>query len=109
MPIPNPIPDAREVDLVEALVTVNDAAHAEMFLERCIPGSTWRLTIRTALVSARVLARTPLGTFDERVCTCLRLRLDLPVPVEQGLRFRLSIPDNEELSATGVVRPWEST
>lgn len=100
-------PDAREVDRVEALVTVNDARQVEAFLTRCVVGSTWRAKIRTALVTAHVLARTPLGTFDEHVCTCLRLGLDLPVPVEPGLRFQIFDADDAAVSATGVVRPWE--
>lgn len=99
-------PDAREVDRVEALVTVNDAGKVDEFLDRCTVGSSWRAHIRTAQVSARVLARSPLGTFDERVCTCLRLGLDLPVPVEPGLRFQLLASGDEELSATCLVRPW---
>jgi hypothetical protein len=101
-------PDAREVDRVEALITVNDSARVDNFLDRCSLGSTWRVKIRTAQVTAHVLARTPLGTFDERVCTCLRLGLDLPVPVEPGLRFHIEASDDPTLSATGVVRPWDT-
>jgi hypothetical protein len=101
-------PDAREVDRVEALVTVNDSSRVDAFLERCSVGSTWRAKIRTAWVTAHVLARSPLGTFDERTCTCLRLGLDLPVPVEPGLRFQVLAPDDESLSATGLVRPWDA-
>src|SRR5262249_2102696 len=101
-------PDAREVDCVDAVVTVNDSGLIDAFLERCLVGSTWRAKIRTAWVTAHVLNRTPLGTFDERICTCLRLGLDLPVPVEPGLRFQVVSPDNPALSATGVVRPWEN-
>jgi hypothetical protein len=99
-------PDAREVDQVNALVTVDDPATSSTFLARCVPGSTWTAHIRTAAVSATVLARNPLGTFDERDCTCLRLRLALPVPIEPGLRFRIVADDTSALTATGVVRPW---
>jgi hypothetical protein len=106
MPAPRPLPEAREVDRVEALMTVDDAATAETFLDRCVPGSTWTARIRTATVGATVLARSPLGSFDERVCTCVRLRLALPVPVEPGLRFRIVADDATALGATGVVRPW---
>src|SRR4051794_39265272 len=106
MPAARPQPDAREVDRVEALMTVDDSSTVETFLARCVPGSTWTAHIRTATVAATVLARSPLGTFDERVCTCLRLRLALPVPVEPGLRFRIVADDASALAATGVVRPW---
>lgn len=101
-------PDAREVDRFEALVTVPDATRVDEFLERCVVGSTWRARIRTAEVSAHVAARSPLGTFDERICTCIRLNLELPVPVEPGLRFQIASGGDPSLSATGVVRPWES-
>jgi hypothetical protein len=107
MPARRPQPDAREVDRVEALFAVDDRARAGDFLTRCVPGSTWTAHIRTAAVVATVLARNPLGTFDERDCVCLRLRLALPVPVEPGLRFRIVAEDGSDLAATGVVRPWE--
>lgn len=105
-PATRPDPDAREVDHVEALVTVPDASRVDEFLERCVVGSTWRARIRTAEVSAHVVSRTPLGTFDERVCTCVGLSLELPVPVEPGLRFQLASGSDPGLTATGVVRPW---
>jgi hypothetical protein len=109
MPIssPRPQPDAREVDRLEALIAVDDRDTVDAFLDRCVPGSTWTVQIRTAAVTATVLARDPLGTFDERDCTCVRLRLSLPVPVEPGLRFRIVADDASALSATGVVRPWQ--
>jgi hypothetical protein len=107
MPASRPVPDAREVDRVEALMTVEDAATVGPFLTRCVPGSTWTAHIRTAAIAATVLRRHPLGNFDERVCTCVRLRLDRPVPVEPGLRFRIVADDASALTATGVVRPWE--
>ena len=99
-------PDAREVDRIEALVTADDSDRAAELLYRCVVGSTWIAFIRTAEVAATVVARSPLGTFDERVCTCLSLRLDLPVPVEPGLRFRIVADDGTRLGASGVVRPW---
>jgi hypothetical protein len=102
-----PIPDAREVDRLDALVTVVDPDAVELFLSRCFPGSSWTARIRTAEVSATVLSREPLGTFDERICTCLRLRLSRIVPVEPGLRFQL-LSDEPVVTATGVVRPWGS-
>ena len=101
-----PQPDAREVDRVEALITADDSDLADELLSRCVPGSTWTALIRTAEVTATVVARNPLGTFDERVCTCLSLRLALPVPVEPGLRFRIVADDGTDLAASGVVRPW---
>lgn len=100
-------PDAREVVRVEALVTPDDARRAEAFLTRCTFGSKWRVRIRTAEVAATLLARNPLGTFDEHVCTCVRLHLDRPVPVEPGLRFAIAAEDDPTLTVTGVVRPWE--
>ncbi len=106
MPPTRRMPEAREVDRVEALVTVPDEARVDEFLERCVVGSTWRARIRTAEVSAHVVARSPLGTFDERVCTCVTLNLELPVPVEPGLRFQLASGSDPTLRATGVVRPW---
>jgi hypothetical protein len=107
MPARRPQPDAREVDRVEALFAVDDPSTVDVFLTRCVPGSTWTAHIRTAAVAATVLARNPLGSFDERDCLCLRLRLALPVPVEPGLRFRIVADDASDLSATGVVRPWD--
>ena len=89
MPDPRPWPEAREVDRIEALVTVNDPARADEFLDRSVPGSEWTLRIRTAEVSATLISRAPLGTFDERVCTCLSLWLKRPVPVEPRLRFQI--------------------
>ncbi len=109
MPQPHPMPDSREVDRIDALMTVVDPSQVDAFLDRCVPGSTWKAHIRTAEVSAKVLTRTPLGTFDERVCTCLRLRLALPVPVEPGLRFKIVADDASGLGASGVVRPWNDT
>ncbi len=99
-------PDAREVVKVEALATVDDAERAEEFLTHCVPFSTWQVQIRTAEVTAVVRKRVPLGTFDERVCTCVTLRLDRPVPVEPGLRIRMSLEDDPTLTASAVVRPW---
>lgn len=106
MPPARGIPEAREVDRVEALIAVDDSRKVTDFLARCVPGSTWTARIRTAAVTATVLARNPLGTFSERDCLCVRLRLALPVPVEPGLRFRLSADDSSDLTATAVVRPW---
>ena len=105
---PKPLPEAREVDRIEALATVDDAARVDEFLERTSPGSEWTVQIRTAEVSATLIARKPLGTFDERICTCLSLWLALPVPVEPGLRFQIRDKRDEALSVTAVVRPWGS-
>ncbi len=106
MPNPRPQPEAREVDRIEALVTVDNAAQAEEFLDRAAPGSEWMLRIRTAEVSATLIRRAPLGSFDERTCTCLSLWLTRSVPVEPGLRFRILATDAETLTASAVVRPW---
>jgi hypothetical protein len=100
-------PDAREVVRLEGLVTADDGDLADDLLARCVPGSTWTARIRTAEVAATVIARSPLGILDERVCTCLSLRLALPVPVEPGLRFQLVADDRADLVASGVVRPWD--
>src|SRR5689334_4923019 len=102
MPTSRGNPDAREVDVIDALVTVNDRANVERFLFRCLPGTTWRVQIRTANVSARVRDRRPLGSFDERDCTCLSLRLALPVPVEPGLRIQVYDEEDDSLSASGL-------
>ncbi len=106
MPNPRPQPEAREVDRIEALVTVDDAAKAVEFLDRAAPGSEWTVQIRTAEVSATLIRRAPLGSFDEKVCTCLSLWLSRAVPVEPGLRFRILAPDDDALTASAVVRPW---
>ena len=106
MPAAQPTIDAREVDRVEALVTVPEDARIDDFLEFGVPGSSWQVQIRTASVPARLIARVPLGNFDERVCTCLRLRLDRAVPVEPGLRFKLHPAADPTLQVAAIVRPW---
>ncbi len=58
-----PIPDAREVDRVEAIVAAENADQGADWPARCVPGSTWIAQIRTAEVIATVVARNPLGTF----------------------------------------------
>jgi hypothetical protein len=105
---PRPLPEIREVDRVEALATVSDAARADDFLERCVPGSEWTVRIRTAEVSATLIARAPLGSVDEHICTCLSLWLKLPVPVEPGQRFQIVDPGDETLGVAAIVRPWGS-
>ena len=101
-------PDAREVDRVDGLVTVLDSDRVDEFLRRCVTGSEWTAQIRTAEVGAIVDARHPLDMIDERECTCLRLRLERPVPVEPGLRFRIADRDDPTLQAAAIVRPWPS-
>lgn len=108
MPEPPRLPEIREVDRIEALVTVNDASRAAEFLDRCAPGSDWTVRVWTAEVEATLIARKPLGSFDETVCTCLSLWLKRIVPVEPGQRFQVVAQDDEALSATGVVRPWSN-
>lgn len=98
------MPDAREVDRVEVLVT--PLGDADTFLARCVVGSTWTARIRSAEVSAKVVSRTPLGTFDERTCSCVRLRLARPVPVEPGLKFQIADLDDGDLAGACLVRPW---
>ena len=107
MPDPRTVPDAREVDRVEALATANDSARADEFLGRCLPGSTWIVRIRTAEVAATIISCKPLGSVSQRDCTCLSLRLSLPVPVEPGLRFQIITPDDQTLTASALVRPWD--
>ena len=103
--MPSRDPEGREVSRVEVLCAVDgDDAAIDAFLDRCIPGSTWTARIRTAEVAATVLSRTPLGTFSERVCTCVKLRLSRSVPVEPGLRF--DIEDADGVAAKCLVRPW---
>src|SRR6185437_13269620 len=48
MPARRPAPDAREVDRIEAVVTVNDPERVDEFLHRCSPRSSWMVRIRTA-------------------------------------------------------------
>ena len=106
MNTPHSWPDAREVDRIEVLVTANDPARVDTFLARCLPGSRWSVQIRTAVVIAKVLARSPLGSFDEHDCTCLSLGLARPVPVEPGLRLQIHADDDPSLTAAGIIRPW---
>ena len=101
-------PDAREVDRFSGLMSPgDDEAQADAFLARCVVGSSWTARIRTAEVAATVAVRGPLGTLDERTCTCLEFVLARPVPVEPGLRFQIVADDDSGLSARGVVRPWK--
>lgn len=100
-------PDSREVARIEALCTVEGGdRETDLFLDRCVPGSTWTARVRTAEVAATVLSRVPLGTFSERVCTCVRLRLSRAVPVEPGLRFEIVADDGTGTTAKCLVRPW---
>ncbi len=100
-------PDSREVARIEALSTVEgDDRATDLFLERCVPGSTWTAKIRTAEVAATVLSRLPLGSFSEREVSCVRIRLSRPVPVEPGLRFEIVADDDSGLTAKCLVRPW---
>ena len=92
---------------VEALSTVEGGdRETDLFLERCVPGSTWTARIRTAEVAATVLSRVPLGSFSERDFSCVRLRLNRSVPVEPGLRFEIVADDDSGLTAKCLVRPW---
>ena len=99
-------PDAREVDRIDVLTTVDDPARIDEFLAHAVPGSLWTVHIRTADVSGHITARRPLGMFSERDCSCLTLRLVLPVPVEPGLRIHLSAWEAPGLKLSGVIRPW---
>ncbi len=98
--------DAREVKLIDGLVTAVDGTDPEQFLDYCTVGSLWIVSIRTATVQATLRSRRPLSTFDEAVCTCLTLELERPVPVEPGLRFRLVADSTATIKAAGIVRPW---
>ena len=100
-------PDAREVDRLDAVVTPAEATDPGAFLARCVAGSVWLVSIRTAEVRGRLEARTPLGTLDERLGTRVRVRLERPVPVEPGLAVRLVSVEDEGIAAAGVVRVWE--
>ena len=57
-------------------------------------------------MKAQSMLTPPLGSFDERSCTCLRLRLSRTVPVEPRLRFQLLAADAPDLAASAIVRPW---
>jgi hypothetical protein len=95
----------REVIHMDVLATASDPHDPDQFLEECLVGSTWLARIRTAEVRATVLSREPLGSFDERSCTCLRLRLDRPVPIEPRHRFQIVNPATG-MTAACLVRPW---
>ena len=73
---------------------------------RARSSAAWSSACAAASAGVGILARVPLGTFDERVCTCVRFRLARSVPVEPRLRLRLVADDGSGLEATGVVRPW---
>jgi hypothetical protein len=105
---PHSWPDAREVDRIEVLATAHDPARVDALLAHCLPGSQWTVQIRTAQVAATLIARLPLGSLDERDCTCLSLRLARPVPVEPGLRLQIHAADDPVLTAAGIIRPWDS-
>src|SRR5262245_54592121 len=107
--MPSRTPDAREVDRVEALATALGEGMTEAFLARCVPGSMWTARIRTAEVEARIVAREPLGSFEESACTCLTLSLARPVPVEPGLRFQIVADDKSGVVGACLVRPWAGT
>src|SRR5262245_23933088 len=109
MTTPRSWPDAREVDRIEVLVTVNDPERVDAFLDLCRPGSQWSVRIRTAMVPATLLARRPLGSLDERDCTCLSLRLARPVPVEPGLRLQIEAQGDPGQAAAGIIRPWDTS
>ena len=99
-------PDAREVTRIELLMTADDPESVHDFLDRCTPGSRWNTQIRTAEVMGTVLKRVPLGHFEEQICTCVSIKLSKPVPVEPGMRLKISNVEDPTLTATGVVRPW---
>lgn len=99
-------PDAREVDRLELIVTPADSAAPDALLAALAPGSSWLVRVRTAEVLGTLVGRAPLATLDQRLGTCLRLRLDRPVPVEPGLAVQVVCPADPALSAAGVVRPW---
>jgi len=101
------MPQGREVSIVRGLFTADDVARRDELIERTSPDSFWQVEIRTARVLGRVLARNGLGGFPMTECMCLDLKLDRPVPVEPGLRFRIFSEIDATLTATGVVRPWD--
>lgn len=102
-----PLPEAREVSLVRGLFTVDDTDRAADFVSGTIPDRIWEVQIRTAKVHGQIMRRSSLGGFSMKDCICIDLKLDRPVPVEPGLRFRIVSQNDPTLSATGVVRPWD--
>jgi hypothetical protein len=102
------MPEGREVSYVRGLFTADDIARREELIERTALESFWQVEIRTARVLGRVVQRTGLGAFPLTECMCLDMKLDRPVPVEPGLRFRIYSEIDATLTATGVVRPWDA-
>lgn len=102
-----PLPEAREVSVVRGLFTVDDTARAADLVSGTIPDRIWNVEIRTARVLGQVMRRSSLGGFSMKDCICVDLKLDRPVPVEPGLRFRIVSQMDPTLTATGVVRPWD--
>lgn len=101
------LPEAREVSLVRGLFTVDDPTRAADLVTGTIPDRIWDVHIRTAKVIGQVVRRSSLGGFSMKDCICIDLKLDRPVPVEPGLRFRIVSQNDPSLTATGVVRPWD--
>jgi len=105
----NPIfPEGREVSLVRGLFTADDVARRAELIERTTIDSYWQVEIRTARVLGRIVHRANLDGFSMSECMCLDVKLDRPVPVEPGLRFRIYSEIDASLTATGVVRPWDA-
>ena len=102
-----PLPEAREVGVVRGLFTVDDTVRAADFVSGTIPDRIWEVQIRTAKVQGQVMRRSSLGGVSMKDCICIDLKLDRPVPVEPGLRFRIVSQSDPTLTATGVVRPWD--
>lgn len=102
------MPQGREVSIVRGLFTADDTSRRQELIERTGPESYWQVEIRTARVLGRVLNRTGLGGFPLTECMCLDMKLDRPVPVEPGLRFRIYSEMDATLTATGVIRPWDA-
>jgi hypothetical protein len=104
----SPMPQGREVAIVRGLFTADDVSRRQELIERTGPDSFWQVEIRTARVLGRVIQRVGLGGFPMTECMCLDLKLDRPVPVEPGLRFRIYSEIDATLTATGVIRPWDA-
>lgn len=102
------MPEGREVAYLRGLFTADDTARRDELIERATPDSFWQVEIRTARVLGRVVQRSGLGAFPLSECMMLDIRLDRPVPVEPGLRFRIFSEIDASLTATGVVRPWDA-
>ena len=100
-------PLGRDSTCLRGLLTADGPRDGEEFARACRVGTEWELAIRTATVRGRVIDRAALGTLAESSCLQVTFKLERPVPIEPGLRFRVVALDDPECRAAGVVSPTD--